>query len=236
MASVDIDALLNEGKKIFVKNTSRPMGHVVLTFVTPNGKSIPRNIPRTWIPICLTDSLSPEVIRQSSDLRLFIQKGVLKLMDPADAAALLKEVDAKEEQQRLNISDFSQQSTLTERVASMENQQTYSTGINTPGEEGLGQVADPVNSRVKSTLLQVEAKDLTEREAVAEFRIMQDEMSTHDLTYVISETKEEGPLRRFAYQRLSAAAAAIDSDVISGNEPAEDPAAVTEARKGQAIE
>ena len=56
MATPDLDELLQAGKKVYVKNTSRPMGHIVLTFVTPNGRAVPRPIPRTWIPICLTDT------------------------------------------------------------------------------------------------------------------------------------------------------------------------------------
>ena len=84
--SLDLDGLLNEGKKIYVKNTSRPMGHIVLTFVTAHGKAVPRNIPRTWIPICLTDTLSPDVIAQSNELRQFLNKGILALVEPEKAA------------------------------------------------------------------------------------------------------------------------------------------------------
>jgi hypothetical protein len=91
---------------------------------------------------------------------------------------------------------------------------------------------------VKATLLQVEAKDLTEREAVAEFRIMRDELSNHDLTYIIAQTVEEGPLKRFAYQQLSEVAAQVDRDIISSNdevEPAEDAKARAEGEAGQKL-
>jgi len=220
MSKVELDTLLNEGKKIFVKNTSRPMGHIVLTFVTPNGKSIPRPIPRTFIPICLTDTLSPDVIRQSSDLRLFLNKGVIKLVDPEEATRLLQTEEAQEEMNRLNLSDFSAASVATERVLQLENQQTYTSAINNPNSPVEGGVLDPVNNRVKATLLQVEAKDMTEREAVGEFRIMRDELTNHDLTYIISQSQDEGPLRRFAYQQLSEAAAVVDPDIISRREAA----------------
>ena len=233
---VDLDSLLNDGKKIFVKNTSRPMGHIVLTFVNPNGAAVPRPIPRTFIPICLTDTLSPDVIKQSSDLRLFLSKGVIKLIDPDEATKELQTEDAQEELRRLNISDFSASASATERVLQMETQQTYSPAINNPNAPVEGVVPDPVNNRVKATLLQVEAKDMTEREAVAEFRIMQGELSSHDLTYIISQSQDEGPLRRFAYQQLSEAAAKIEADIISEGEPAEDPEAVKAARASQKVE
>jgi hypothetical protein len=239
---VELDALLKDGKKVFVKNTSRPMGHIVLTFVTPNGKSIPRPIPRTFIPICLTDTLSPDVIRQSSDLRLFLNKGVIQLIDPDEATKELQSEEAQEELKRLNLSDFSSAAVATERVSKMENQQTYVSAVNNPNEPVEGVIVDPVNNRVKATLLMVEAKDLTEREAVSEFRIMKDELTNHDHTYIIAQTPEEGPLKRFAYQQLSEAAAQVDRDIISNTEsldsngePPEDAKARAEGELGQKL-
>lgn len=233
---VELDALLDSNKKVYVKNTSRPMGHIVLTFVTPNGRSIPRPIPRTFIPICLTDTLSPDVIRQSSDLRLFLNKGVIRLIDPEEATKELQSDESQEELKRLNLSDFSAAAATTERVSKMANQQTYVPAVNNPNAPIEGVVIDPVNNRVKATLLQVEAKDMTEREAVAEFRIMRDELTNHDMTYIISQAVDEGPLRRFAYQQLSEIAARVESDIISEGETSEDPAAAAEGRAGQRVD
>jgi hypothetical protein len=233
---VELDALLADGKKVYVRNTSRPMGHIVLTFVTPNGRSIPRPIPRTFIPICLTDTLSPDVIKQSSDLRLFLNKGVIRLVDPDVATKELQSEEAQEELKRLNLSDFSAAAVATERVSKMTDQQTYVPAVNNPNAPVEGVVIDPVNNRVKATLLQVEAKDLTEREAVAEFRIMRDELTTHDLTYITAQIQEEGPLKRFAYQQLAEAAAQVDRDIISNGEPAEDAKVRAEGEAGQQLD
>ncbi len=232
---VELDELLKAGQKVFVKNTSRPMGHIVLTFVTPNGRSIPRPIPRTFIPICLTDTLSPDVIKESSDLRLFLNKGVIKLIDPDEATRELRTDEAQEELKRLNLSDFSAAATATDRVSKMTDQQTYVPAVNNPNAPVEGVVIDPVNNRVKATLLQVEAKDLSEREAVAEFRIMRDELTNHDMTYIISQSQDEGPLKRFAYQQLSELAATVEADIISNGEPAEDAKARVEGQAGQKL-
>lgn len=231
--SLDLDALLNEGKKIYVKNTSRPMGHIVLTFVTAHGKAVPRNIPRTWIPICLTDTLSPDIIAQSNELRQFLNKGILALIDPVEAQTELKTADAAEESVRLNLSDFSQRAEVTERTLTMENQFTAEANPLNPHEPAT--LADPVNNRVKSTLLRVESKDITEREAVAEFRIMQGELTSHDLTYIISQVDDEGPLKRFSFAVLSEHSAAVAQDVVEEDEPAEDPEALAAGRAGQAL-
>lgn len=228
--AVDLDELLRDGKKVFVKNTSRPMGQIVLTFVTSAGKAEPRPIPRTWIPICLTDSLSPEIIRTSNDLRLFLQKGIIELIDPEEALQILSTTDAQEEAKRLHTSAFSSSASATQKILKMEAQQTYSPSINNPMAPVDTVVADPVNNRVKSTLLRVEAKDMTERDAVAEFRVMKGELTNHDLTYIISQSEDEGPLRRFAYQTLSELAAEVDQDIIADDAP-EDP---EEAAKGRA--
>ena len=231
--SLDLDGLLNDGKKIYVKNTSRPMGHIVLTFVTAHGKAVPRNIPRTWIPICLTDTLSPDIIAQSNELRQFLNKGILALVDPQVAQEELKTADAAEESTRLNLSDFSQRAEVTERTLTLENQFTAEANPLNPMEPA--QLADPVNNRVKSTLLRVESKDITEREAVAEFRIMQGELSSHDLTYIISQVEDEGPLKRFAFAVLSEHSAAVAADVVETDDPAEDPEALAAGRAGQNV-
>lgn len=231
--SLDLDSLLNDGKKIYVKNTSRPMGHIVLTFVTAHGKAVPRNIPRTWIPICLTDTLSPDIIAQSNELRQFLNKGILGLVEPSEAQNELQGTDAQEESRRLNLSDFSNKAEATERTLTLTNQFTATANpLNPQGPEGM---SDPVNNRVKSTLLRVEAKDITEREAVAEFRIMQGELSSHDLTYIISSLEADGPLKRFAFQVLSEHQALVDANVADVNEPADDPALVEAARKDQQV-
>jgi hypothetical protein len=114
--------------------------------------------------------------------------------------------------------------------------------VNNPNEPVEGVTVDPVNNRVKATLLMVEAKDLTEREAVSEFRIMKDELTNHDHTYIIAQTPEEGPLKRFAYQQLSESAAQVDRDIISNEEspdsngePAEDAKARAEGELGQKL-
>jgi hypothetical protein len=231
--SLDLDSLLNDGKKIYVKNTSRPMGHIVLTFVTAHGKAVPRNIPRTWIPICLTDTLSPDIIAQSNELRQFLNKGILALVEPQVAQDELKTDDASEESRRLNLSDFSNKAEVTERTLTLENQYTAEANpLNPMGPEGM---ADPVNNRVKSTLLRVESKDITEREAVAEFRIMQGELSSHDLTYIISQAEGEGPLKRFSFGVLSELSAAVQQDVVDSEDPPEDPEALAAGRAGQEV-
>jgi hypothetical protein len=125
----------------------------------------------------------------------------------------------------------------------MSTQQTYVSAVNNPNEPVEGVTVDPVNNRVKATLLQVEAKDLTEREAVAEFRIMRDELTNHDHTYIIAQTPEEGPLKRFAYQQLSESAAQVDRDIISNTEsqdsngePPEDAKVRAEGELGQKLD
>ena len=242
---LDLDSLLNEGKKIYVKNTSRPMGHIILTFVTANGKSVPRNIPRTWIPICLTDTLSPDIIKQSNELRQFISKGILALVDPATALEEMQEKDAIDEEKRLHLSDFSNKSVATERVLALDNQYTAEVNPLNPQGPPEGMTVDPVNNRVKSTLLRVESKDITEREAVSEFRIMEGEITSHDLTYVISQMEKdgkEGPLRKWAFRVLaesqkapSAADVVGVTEDVDEEEPVEDPKAAIAGRANQVI-
>lgn len=238
---VNLDTLLDSNKRVFVKNTSRPMGHIVLTFISAQGRPIARPIPRTWIPVCLTDTVSPSDIRNSSELRKFINSGILTLIDPEEATKILESEDARDEEKRLNLSEFSARSAATSRIQAMEGQRQYAPSVNTGTPIHDNVVLDPVNSRVKATLLQVEAKDLTERDAVAQFRVMEAELTQHDLTYILSQAQNDGALRRFAQQVFAELSAAVETDVIYRDgdddevDPPEDQEALAAARRNQRL-
>lgn len=64
-------------------------------------------VPKTWVPICITDQVSHDTIKGSDDFRLNLQKGLIELLSGERARELLSDPDADEELARLNISKYS---------------------------------------------------------------------------------------------------------------------------------
>ncbi|MFA5750537.1 MAG: hypothetical protein WC895_04975, partial [Candidatus Shapirobacteria bacterium] len=92
--SLRLDDLLKEKKAIYVKNMTNPRGQIVLTIAdTKSGRIHKIAIPKIELPICLSDRLNSELIDASTDLRHYISKGVLELVEPARAEEILNRED-----------------------------------------------------------------------------------------------------------------------------------------------
>jgi hypothetical protein len=84
--------------KIYVVNKSQ--GDVNIT-VYNNGKSDLIQVPRTWIPIAVTDYAPKKAFLDSSDFMKICNRGLLVLMKPAEAEAILNSEEAMRELNRV---------------------------------------------------------------------------------------------------------------------------------------
>lgn len=82
-----IDQILDENKPIWVRNVHKPRGHIVLTMTDRSGRVQKLDIPGVKHPICISDRVTPDTIRNSRDLRDLITRRVLQLVPPAEAEA-----------------------------------------------------------------------------------------------------------------------------------------------------
>ena len=97
MASLSIDKLTADGHEIYVRNKTNPRGVVIITLVDPRGRSDKVVIPKTLLPVNLTQLVPPDMLRGSPDLRKYIAKGTLEIVDPSVAEKELESEEAQED-------------------------------------------------------------------------------------------------------------------------------------------
>lgn len=84
--SMTLDALLQAGLPIYVKNNVSRPGRIALEF-NVTGRRVSLNIPNTWIAIRLNDHMSAQDISTSGQLRDMLRKRILILVHPDKAEA-----------------------------------------------------------------------------------------------------------------------------------------------------
>lgn len=84
--AMTLDALLQAGLPIYVKNNVSKAGRIAIEF-NVNGRKTPLNIANTWIAYKLNDHMSAQDIATSGSLRDMIRKGILLLTHPDTAEA-----------------------------------------------------------------------------------------------------------------------------------------------------
>lgn len=197
-----LDQLVADGKPVYVRNRTRPRGRMQITFVLGNGKTHGVAIPRTHLPICLNDHVPPETIRGSHEVRSYINKGVLELVDPAVAEKELSDPANREELDQLRLSEFSAKAPfVSERASSMEK----TTQQGTPNNfETLGITQDQINARVLDVVSRLATGDLQVKAGITEIRNMEDELTPADLSYIIAQGPD-GQIKQYAQTLLAKA-------------------------------
>jgi len=180
-----LEDALEEGR-VFVVNKSKPKGNVLITFVHPSsGQSFSSKIPKTWIPIAISDSVPTQVIKESVDFRSYLRSQMLVLIPKNRAESILSSSDAKEELARLYTSKYSDKRKEPK---------------DTENSVEVTQRKDIQNYIKEENLI---VKDILERNidnkasvTLNELKSVQEELSRSDYVYVIKNT--EGKIRAWA--------------------------------------
>ena len=90
-----LDEVIRKGDPIYVRNTSKMRGIVVLT-LNDNGRTHRETIPNTKFPICLSAKATPDMIRNSQSLRQYLDAGVLSLVPKDKAEEELRQSGVRE--------------------------------------------------------------------------------------------------------------------------------------------
>lgn len=217
--------LVSQNLPIYVKNLTRPRGQVVLTITLNNGKNTPLKIPKTFIPINLSDHAPVDVLANCYDLSQYILKGILELQWPDEAAAELGGGDSQDEIRRLQLSEFSSLSKFTskrvqdaERTEAQTKQLTASSKFDVSDTE-----VQTISPRVMQLIQFYKADDKTAKEILSELRIIETELTNADCSYVVSNGPA-GQVREFCQRvlaKLQPAAASVPSTAMPTSVPDE---------------
>ena len=173
MSELKLDKLLDDNKPIYVLNNSNPRGILVISLVHPTtGNVTPIKIPVTWVPICVTDHVPPEQLRDSLDFRGYLRKGIIKLVDPDKAEKILASKEAKEELERINKSEFADRFDVSVKAM------------------GSNDASSEINPKVMDIVLRLESQDITANDALNQLKSIYTTLSKQDLAYIAQNATE----------------------------------------------
>lgn len=201
--NLTLEWLKQNEKALYVRNITRPRGQLGVNFIDSGGRAKAFKIPRTHLPVCLTDRFGWDTILHSDDLRMCLVKGVLDIVIPEIAERELASEPALEEAERLQLSQYSaKQQFVGKRVRDMEKTVEQRVDPNTPGIEPLGIDPQVIQPRILSLVERLKNGDVSIKGALTELKTMEDEIKETDCSYIISNGPE-GQVRNYSQKLLA---------------------------------
>lgn len=198
-----LEWLKQNEKPLYVRNITRPRGQIGVNFVQPSGRARTIKIPRTHLPVCLTNQLGWDTILGSDDLRMCIVRGVLDIVNPEVAEKELASEPAAAETERLQLSEFSaKQQFVSKRVRQMEKFDAEKVDPNAPGLEPLGIETNVIQPRILSLVEKLANGDIPIKGALNELKTMEGELKETDCSYIIANGPE-GQIRNYTQKLLA---------------------------------
>jgi hypothetical protein len=198
-----LEWLKEKSKPLYVRNITRPRGQIGVNFMNPNGRTKTIKIPRTHLPVCLTNQIGWDTILASDDLRMCIVRGVLDIVIPEVAEKELASEPAVIETERLQLSEFSaKQSFVSKRVQEMERAEATKVDPNAPGLEPLGIETNVIQPRIMSLVEKLRNQDIPIKAALSELKTMEGELRETDCSYILSNGPE-GQIRNYVQKLLA---------------------------------
>ena len=201
---LDLDDLLDNNKKVYVRNNSlKSHLFIVIEMKDKSGRSKPLRVPPISTPICVSEQFSKDVIRESEDLRQCLHKGNLVLVDPEDAQKLLQTPQAQEELKALTMSVYAD-SAPANAVRDSVNKLKNKSGV-VEAQELLNKkvTSDDISNRVRGVIASFQSKEKSSKDTLSALRRLKPTLTENDLTYILSECKTETTIREFAEGSLA---------------------------------
>lgn len=231
-----LEWLKENNKPLYVRNITRPRGQIGVNFVQPNGRARTVKIPRTYLPVCLTNQLGWDTILGSDDLRMCIVKGVLDIVVPEVAEKELASEPAIAETERQQLSAFSAKQTFTsKRVQEMEKTLEQRVDPDAPGLEPLGIDTAVIQPRVLALVERLRNQDIPIKAALTELKTMEEELRETDCSYVITNT--DGQIRNYMQKLLAQirGRSAESHNILDDSEPVMTPEEQAQESRREAI-
>lgn len=214
---LDLDELLDAGEKVFVKNGSLKAGlYLVIEMKDNTGRSKALKVPPTEFPICVSAQYSKDSIRESTDLRESIRKGVLVLVDQEEAKKLLSTNEAKEQFAAFSMSPYADNAPKNAVRDSMEKVKDKTLPV-VQANELLNEAGgnEAIQHKVKGIIVSFQSKEKSSKDTLLALKRIKPTMSEADLHYVISECKTETTIREFAESALAELSASPEQPFAS---------------------
>lgn len=214
----DLEAAIDTQKRIYVLNNTDPRGLLICTVNDPvSGKPKVLSIPRTWIPLCLTDML-PRDSLNSVELKKFFAQRTLKLILEADAKEILASPKGQKEHLRLTQSEFSVGGQGNRKDAQIKVMDAAKqTGMENP--EAATRDSVSIHPKIKTWEQRTMVGEMNGSALENELEIHAGEFSLEDLQYLLSgQFPQEG--KDFAFTALKTSKFRTAEKANAANAPA----------------
>lgn len=191
MESVTLDQAIRSGR-VYVLNKSKPKGDILITFVEPGtGKNFVATIPKTWIPVAISDSVPLSVLDSSIDFRSYLKSRMLALIPREEAEKLLDSDDAKEELERIYTSKYTEDSKKKKKHVEDDDSDKDDDVDIQDFIQGENLLVKDILERNQSSKASVTLNEL---------RSIEEELTQSDYEYIVKKT--EGKIRSWAEKQL----------------------------------
>jgi len=186
-----LDEMIRANRSIFVLNTSLfdsgTRGTIIVNFIDGSRKRH-FEVPDTFIPLCITDSIPADILLSSPDFKALLNKGVLTLVDSDQAEDFLKTDEAKEEYDAIVLSQHS----AAMRGVSLESatKRTFSQAAALTADIEETVTIDAVSPRVRAKVDELDAGVITAKQFLAECKRHGEGFSEVDLYYVKENVRD----------------------------------------------
>lgn len=200
---ITLEWLVDQQLPVFVRNITRPRGQVAVNFPSAHGRVKVVKIPRTHLPVGLSQRLSYETILGSDDFRDCVSKGVLEVLRPDEAWVELQDPDNQATVSQLQLSAFSAKNAfVSRRVADMEKTVEDRVDPYAAPVDAFGIETHVISPRVLRFVEQTKSGDLSVKAALNEIKTMEAELKDTDCSYIIANGPD-GQLRTYVQRILA---------------------------------
>lgn len=208
---LDLDDLLDNNKKIYVRNNAlKSQLFMVVELKDKNGKNRALKVPPIRFPVSVSDQFSADSIRESSDLRSLIMKQILVLVDPVQAEKELASSEAREELKAFAMSVYADSAPSNAVRDTMETLKNKSSGVVQASDlltVNNNADANAISNKVMGLIASFQSKEKSSKDTLLMLRRMKPTLTENDLTYIIGQCKSETTIREFAEGALAELAA-----------------------------
>jgi len=170
METIRVSELENtKSSTVFVLNRTDPIGTVCMTIKSQDGEVSSLRVPRTWIPVEVSEQVDKNTLLKSHSFRQAIFNGTLDLIADADAEEVLSSAEGKAEYKSMR-----------------ERMRTMSTHGNTQPRDLQDETEQ--EAVISPQVLEImERENVTDAERYSVIRTIEAQLTEEDLTYIIKK-------------------------------------------------
>lgn len=187
-----LQELLEAKRPVYVLNTSSlasgDKGTIIVNFYNGKRKEFFK-MPPTFIPMAVSHIISPTQLGESRDFKECLQKGMLTLVDPDQAADYLETAEARDEYENLVLSEHSMKSKSLNIDQKLSNraQMTHTSNDMAGPQQDVSQT-DTVSNKVRGLVESMISQTISAKECQTQLKRHQTALNATDLSYVIQNS------------------------------------------------